>query len=334
MDTYFLQDARGQRYPITGLIRIGRAETCQLILAGKEVSRLHASLWVEHGVLYVRDENTSNGTFVNGRRIQPRQPVAIGHGHQIQVGKTQLVVVSASQVNSTLQPVPAPRQTKPHIIWFAVIAAVACLVVAALAGFWWWNQSTAHIQTSPGLTIVSTAPPPQLLTARDFAAADVNLALSITRLNNAELAFILATQTASTPQTLDTNLLEVAAQAMNVALLAEMQAQTILAQPGDRLASAQNYFAVARLGYALVLEVHNLRQGLQGGAISSTDAAQSSPVTVRGCGTRRHPARGTPSPPTRPMPRPNSSPRQLLHSLAQRSSRPGWRFRKRRRQST
>jgi hypothetical protein len=48
---------------------IGRSSGCQLVVADDTVSRRHAELFVEEGRWLLRDLDSSNGTWVNGRRI-------------------------------------------------------------------------------------------------------------------------------------------------------------------------------------------------------------------------------------------------------------------------
>jgi pSer/pThr/pTyr-binding forkhead associated (FHA) protein len=63
---FMLRDARGQVYPIPEQgLRIGRAARNDLMLADEEVSRYHATAWVQGGQAYIRDENSTNGTWVN-----------------------------------------------------------------------------------------------------------------------------------------------------------------------------------------------------------------------------------------------------------------------------
>lgn len=53
-------------------VRAGRdAAQCVIALNEPRVSGVHASLKLEGGQLYVRDENSNNGTLVNGNRISP-----------------------------------------------------------------------------------------------------------------------------------------------------------------------------------------------------------------------------------------------------------------------
>ena len=48
---------------------IGRSSGCQLVLADHTVSRRHAELFTEDGRWLLRDLDSSNGTWLNGRRI-------------------------------------------------------------------------------------------------------------------------------------------------------------------------------------------------------------------------------------------------------------------------
>ena len=53
-------------------IRAGRdASQCGIVLTEARVSSVHASLKLEGGELWVRDENSNNGTLVNGNRVAP-----------------------------------------------------------------------------------------------------------------------------------------------------------------------------------------------------------------------------------------------------------------------
>ncbi len=55
-----------------------------------DVSRHHARLDAENGIVYVTDLESGNGTFLNGRRL--RQAIEVRPGDRIDVGTTRLVV--------------------------------------------------------------------------------------------------------------------------------------------------------------------------------------------------------------------------------------------------
>lgn len=67
---FTLRGQGGQTYgvPPHGL-RLGRGKENDVVLDDAAVSRRHATLWVSQGRCYVRDEGSTNGTFVNERRI-------------------------------------------------------------------------------------------------------------------------------------------------------------------------------------------------------------------------------------------------------------------------
>lgn len=56
---------------------VGRKTGVSLKLQFRTVSGNHASMWVENGVLFLRDLGSTNGTYVNGERIDKDQTVQI-----------------------------------------------------------------------------------------------------------------------------------------------------------------------------------------------------------------------------------------------------------------
>jgi len=57
----------------------------------RTVSRRHATVASDEGVLRITEVNAAtNGTFVNGARIQPFQPVALAHGDSVQLALVTL----------------------------------------------------------------------------------------------------------------------------------------------------------------------------------------------------------------------------------------------------
>lgn len=61
-----------------GITIAGRQEDCGLRIASSLVSRRHCQLFEQKGYLIVRDLGSSNGTFVNGKRVQGQQVVESG----------------------------------------------------------------------------------------------------------------------------------------------------------------------------------------------------------------------------------------------------------------
>ena len=81
----------GMRTPIVGTgVSIGRGEECDLAIGDASVSRQHASLRVEGLSVVLVDNDSTNGTRVNGKRIQPGIPHQIESGDIIEVGDSVL----------------------------------------------------------------------------------------------------------------------------------------------------------------------------------------------------------------------------------------------------
>lgn len=84
---------------------IGRAPDCDLPVESARASRRHAAVHSEGDHFSVRDLGSTNGTFVNGRRIAGEQ--TLSPGDRIEIGE---VVVTFCQVGSALaDPVSRPN---------------------------------------------------------------------------------------------------------------------------------------------------------------------------------------------------------------------------------
>jgi pSer/pThr/pTyr-binding forkhead associated (FHA) protein len=51
------------------------------------VGRRQARLFLQNGQFMLEDLDSTNGTFVNGRKLNPGQPVPLGNGDQVQFGR-------------------------------------------------------------------------------------------------------------------------------------------------------------------------------------------------------------------------------------------------------
>lgn len=72
-----LQGARIQ-VPDTGSLKIGRADENDIVVLDDGVSRFHAELLYENGSLWLRDQGSRNGVFVNGARVTAHQALKVG----------------------------------------------------------------------------------------------------------------------------------------------------------------------------------------------------------------------------------------------------------------
>lgn len=84
-------DKRGQVFDLGDELTVGRAGGCQIALEDdKTVSQLHARVFRRDGRVYVEDLGSTNGTYLNQRKVTV--PTEIGPGDKIRVGKTTVEV--------------------------------------------------------------------------------------------------------------------------------------------------------------------------------------------------------------------------------------------------
>lgn len=73
---------------LSGSVDIGRDEACSIRLDDTYVSQVHARLDGRDGGWYVEDLGSTNGTFLNDRRVEV--PVEVHAGDVVRIGKTLL----------------------------------------------------------------------------------------------------------------------------------------------------------------------------------------------------------------------------------------------------
>ncbi len=74
-------------YALEGAVRVGRGEGSDVVLADPSVSREHAIVDVRGREAFVRDLGSTNGTFVNGRRVE-KHPLR--DGDELLFGNTSM----------------------------------------------------------------------------------------------------------------------------------------------------------------------------------------------------------------------------------------------------
>ena len=85
-----------------GEVLIGRSSNCHLVLDDGLVSRRHAQIIVSEDRVLVEDFGSANGVFVNGKRVQGREPLKAGD--QLQVGKQIFVICSVARPPAVSMP--------------------------------------------------------------------------------------------------------------------------------------------------------------------------------------------------------------------------------------
>ena len=85
----------GEKTPVEGTMKVGRGLNCELVLSCTKCSRVHAEIGVEDGELWVEDQGSTNGTFVNDEQIDGRTPLE--HGDFVQFGDSRFRVIDVRQ---------------------------------------------------------------------------------------------------------------------------------------------------------------------------------------------------------------------------------------------
>jgi pSer/pThr/pTyr-binding forkhead associated (FHA) protein len=75
-------------FKLTGDIEIGRADHCTIRLADTYASQVHARLSARNGSWTIEDLGSTNGTFLNERRLE--SPSQVRSGDKVRIGTTVL----------------------------------------------------------------------------------------------------------------------------------------------------------------------------------------------------------------------------------------------------
>ena len=86
----------GRRYQLDQpVLRIGRDSSNPIRVSDNEISRQHAEIRSEQNEYKIVDLNSSNGTYVNGRRVTEAK---LSSGDRIQVGQSVFVFGTGTTV--------------------------------------------------------------------------------------------------------------------------------------------------------------------------------------------------------------------------------------------
>ena len=79
---------------------VGRAETsvkCEIAIAHGTTSTRHAQVSCNDGRIAVTDMKSTNGTYVNGRRIDPNVPTPLHDGDKVRFGGYTVTLAAAKK---------------------------------------------------------------------------------------------------------------------------------------------------------------------------------------------------------------------------------------------
>lgn len=139
----------GESFPLGEHIRVGRKKTNQIVLDDGQCSLVHAEIQRQDDAYLITDQGSTNGTMVNGERIE--SPTHLHPGDTISIGETKLVVeegevypetvirkrpLTAESKPGTSQPDPADSPPDKHkrkvFLVFVLVFVFTCLGCSSL----------------------------------------------------------------------------------------------------------------------------------------------------------------------------------------------------------
>ncbi len=81
-------ELRGRTFEIGEEATIGRAAGCQVTIDDTYASQLHARVFERDGQIFVEDIGSTNGTYLNRKKVTG--PMVVQRGDQLQIGNTIL----------------------------------------------------------------------------------------------------------------------------------------------------------------------------------------------------------------------------------------------------
>ena len=85
-------ELKGRTFPLGEEVTVGRAAGCQVTIDDTYASQLHARVFLRDGRVYVEDLGSTNGTYLNRRKVTG--PMVVQRGDKLQIGNTVLELSS------------------------------------------------------------------------------------------------------------------------------------------------------------------------------------------------------------------------------------------------
>lgn len=103
----------GNPYP--DRFSIGRAPNCDVVIRLPSVSKVHAHIQVNGAGSYsLRDNDASNCTFINGRKLEAKSSATLRLGDEIAFGSLELQFVDAAQLYQILRSEVVASKSPPR----------------------------------------------------------------------------------------------------------------------------------------------------------------------------------------------------------------------------
>jgi len=156
--------ATGQQHTLLqGENVIGRGSDCNLRLNSERVSRRHAVIHWDGRQAFITDLGSTNGTRLNGQRLEPNQPYSLNPGDHLELGgpDARLDVGLSSVALPAVTPAPLPepvvRPGQRLPLWALVLGSAVIVLLIAAAVLWFLNNRPSEIASTAVASETPTA---------------------------------------------------------------------------------------------------------------------------------------------------------------------------------
>ena len=105
----------GQEISIERDMLVGRDQDAEILLQLKDISRKHAALLFRDDHVWVKDLKSTNGTFVNGERVEQEQEIELHDGDMLQFASFMFMILAPERYKAHLPEIDVePVTTVPH----------------------------------------------------------------------------------------------------------------------------------------------------------------------------------------------------------------------------
>jgi pSer/pThr/pTyr-binding forkhead associated (FHA) protein len=154
-----VENSTGRRFRLKEGVNIIGRENCDVLLMEGTVSRRHAQVTVENGLVILMDLGSSNGTQIDGTRIGPNQPMPLANNSTLRFGNATMTAVAPTGSAEATIMASAPAEptvavsTPPNAVDEQTLMAPAAPETPA-------TQTPEPAPLDPALSTPIATPPP------------------------------------------------------------------------------------------------------------------------------------------------------------------------------
>jgi hypothetical protein len=178
--------SRIEKCILKGRTTIGRDTDNEIMLRDLKVSRHHAVIETSQQGWIIDDQNSANGTYINGTRIG--HPQLLRHGDEIAMGGIRMIFSHSVEMPgpavgpppltplAPVQETSGARKAAPFWLWILAALVVIGLGAALGLGGWWVlrNRQISPLPVMTPLHLSEPTPTPKATTPASQIETDAN----------------------------------------------------------------------------------------------------------------------------------------------------------------